>query len=147
MVHLPAKSHIPDPGGLWLDGKPIAWMADNHRKGVSSGISTSITIHAGPQFSVENWETPDAVLVDVLLKASAPWLGSAPLRTQIHRRRYGHASRVHADRCLSLSAPAPLVFAGDGFGGTRVEGAALSGIAASAALCGMLNPKNRKGME
>ena len=70
---------------------------------------------------------------------AAPWLGSLPVQTQLHRWRYSLPLRVHPERCVVLREPAPLVFAGDAFGGPRVEGAALSGLAADAALAELLN--------
>ncbi len=134
LAQLSGPSHIPEPGGLWFEGEPISWMADNQRKGVSSGAGASVTIHAGPQFSRAHWETPEAAVTATLLVAAAPWLGSVPVQTQLHRWRYSLPLRVHPERFLLLRDPAPLVFAGDAFGGPRVEGAALSGLAAGAAL-------------
>ncbi len=65
---------------------------------------------------------------------AAPWLGSLPVQTQLHRWRYGVPLRVHPERFLVVREPAPLAYAGDAFGGPRIEGAALSGLAASAGL-------------
>jgi renalase len=65
-------------------------------------------------------------------------LGSVPVKTQLHRWRYRLPLRVHPERCVMVCEPAPLVFAGDAFGGPRVEGAALSGLAAGAALAKLL---------
>jgi hypothetical protein len=114
-------------------------MADNQHKGVSPGPGAAVTIHAGPQFSQAHWATPEAEVTSALLAAAAPWLGSAPVQTQLHRWRYSLPLRVHPERCLVLREPAPLAFAGDAFGGPRVEGAALSGLAAGAALAEWLN--------
>jgi renalase len=139
LAQLPGVSLIPTPGGLWLPGEPIAWMADNQLKGVSSAEGAAVTIHAGPQFSQAHWATPEAEVTSALLAAATPWLGSMPVRTQLHRWRYSLPLRVHPERCVVLREPAPLVFAGDAFGGPRVEGAALSGLAAGAALAEVLS--------
>ena len=74
-----------------------------------------------------------------MLAVAAPWLGSVPVQTQLHRWRYSLPLRVHPERCMVVREPAPLVFAGDAFSGLRVEGAALSGMAAGAALLEMLH--------
>ena len=134
LAQLSGTSRIPEPGGLWFDGEPISWMADNQCKGVSSGAGAAVTIHAGPQFSRAHWETPDAEVTATLLAAAAPWLDSVPVQTQLHRWRYSLPLRVHPERCVVVRETAPLAFAGDAFGGPRVEGAALSGLAAGAAL-------------
>ena len=78
--------------------------------------------------------SPRATLNFVCWPLAAPWLGSVPVQTQLHRWRYSLPLRVYPERCLALREPAPLVFAGDAFGGPRVEGAALSGMAAGVAL-------------
>ena len=138
LVQLSGPSRIPEPGGLWFDGEPVSWMADNQRKGVSSAAGAAVTIHAGQQFSRAHWETPEGEVTAMLLAVAAPWLGSVPVQTQLHRWRYSLPLRVHPERCVVLCEPAPLAFAGDAFGGPRVEGAALSGLAAGAALANLL---------
>ncbi|MBE0543395.1 MAG: FAD-dependent oxidoreductase [Verrucomicrobia bacterium] len=139
LAQLAGASLIPEPGGLWFAGEPISWMADNQRKGVSLGLGAAITIHAGPQFSQAHWATPEAEVTAALLAVAAPWLGSVPVQTQLHRWRYSLPLRTHPERCVVLRERAPLVFAGDAFGGPRVEGAALSGLAAGAALAELLS--------
>jgi renalase len=134
LAQLSGPSLIPPPGGLWFDGEPVSWMADNHHKGVSAAAGAAVTIHAGQQFSRAHWESPEGEVTATLLAAAAAWLGSAPVQTQLHRWRYSLPLRIYPERCLVVREPAPLVFAGDAFGGPRVEGAALSGLAAGAAL-------------
>ena len=138
LAQLSRASLIPAPGGLWFSGEPISWMADNWRKRVSPGEGAAITIHAGPQFSHANRETPEGEVTAALLAIAAPWLGSVPVQTQLHRWRYSQPFRVYPASCVVLREPAPLVFAGDAFGGSRVEGAALSGLAAGSALAELL---------
>ena len=138
LAQLSGPSLIPEPGGLWFDGEPISWMADNQRKGVSSGEGAAVTVHAGPQFSRAHWETPEGEVTATLLAAAAPWLGSVPVKAHLHRWRYSLPLRVHPERCVVVRELAPLAFAGDAFGGPRVEGAALSGLAAGAALANLL---------
>jgi renalase len=117
---LAGPSRIPEPGGLWMSGEPLLWMADNQRKGVSAGAGTAtepgsgavVTVHAGPEFSREHWETPEAEVVTAMLAAAEPWLGSAVRETQLHRWRYSVPLRVHPEACLVVPGPAPLAFAG-----------------------------------
>lgn len=69
------------------------------------------------QFSQAHWATPEAEVTEALLAVAATWLGSAPMRSQLHRRSYSLPLRVHWERGVVLREPAPLVFAGDAFGG------------------------------
>lgn len=139
LVYLSGASLVPDPGGLWFPGEPIRWIADNQRKGISSGSNGALTIHAGPDYSRQNWDTPEQEVTEKLLAVAAPWLGTAPVHIQLHRWRYSQPISGYPERCLTLQSPAPLVIAGDAFGGPRVEGAVLSGLAAGNALTELLS--------
>ncbi len=139
LVYLSGESLVPDPGGLWFPGEPIRWIADNHRKGISSGSHGALTIQAGPDYSRQNWDTPEQEVTEKLLAVAAPWLGTSPVQTQLHHWRYSQPLSTYPERCLTLQSRAPLVLAGDAFGGPRVEGAALSGLAAAGALSELLS--------
>jgi predicted NAD/FAD-dependent oxidoreductase len=130
---LEKPSRVPAPGGLRLAGEPIAWIADNRIKGISPR-STTITIHGGPSFSTENLESDPERALGRLLEAASEWSGAAVLEARLHRWRYSQPTVIHPEPCLATGEPAPLVFAGDAFGGPRVEGAALSGLAAAGRL-------------
>lgn len=134
LAELTGPSGIPDPGGIWMSGEPLLWMADNLLKGVSTGTTPVVTIHAGQDFSREHWETAESEVTAAILQAAAPCLGSGVAKTQLHRWKFSVPLRVHPEPCVSLTVPAPLAFAGDAFGGPRVEAAALSGLAAGSAL-------------
>jgi predicted NAD/FAD-dependent oxidoreductase len=139
LASLSGASLVPDPGGLWFPGEPIRWVADNHRKGISPGFNGAMTIHAGSEYSRQHWDTPARKVTEELLTEVASWLGTAPLQTQLYRWRYSQPISVYPERCLTVESAAPLVFAGDAFGGPRVEGAALSGLAAANALMKLLS--------
>jgi renalase len=139
LVCLSGESLVPDPGGLWFPDGPIRWIADNQRKGISPGSNGALTIHAGTDYSRQNWDTPEHEVTKKLLAVAAPWLGTGPVQTQLHHWRYSQPISAYPERCLTLQSPAPLVFAGDAFGGPRVEGAVLSGLAASRALAEILS--------
>lgn len=135
MAMLEGPSRIPSPGGIWFPGEPLAWIADNTQKGMCSaaGGGSSITLHAGPEFSREHWEDA-AKGAGLLLQRAEPWFGTQVRSYQTHRWRFSKPTHMHDEPVLRVSAPAPLVFAGDAFGGSRVEGAALSGLAAAECL-------------
>jgi renalase len=132
MVLLDGPSGLAEPGAVDPTDGPIDWMADNQLKGVSE--APAVTIHATPGFSRAHWESDDQVVVDELLAAAG--LASAPLPGQVQIQRWRHAKPEvgHPERCLVAAHLPPLVVAGDAFGGAKVEGAALSGVAAAEAL-------------
>ncbi len=127
---LDAPSHLPEPGALQLQGEPIAWIADNHRKGISHDAYT-ITIHAGAEFTRQYWEAEHEFVAGKLLAAASAWLGGSVQSWQVHRWRYSQPRVVHPEACLLVNETAPLMFAGDGFGAPRVEGAGMSGLIAA----------------
>lgn len=133
LLQLSGPSRLPEPGGMWPLGEPLAWMADNHRKGISAAPG-AVTLHAGPEFSQSHWDAPDDEVVDRLVDAARPWLGAGVERSHVRRWRYSKPVRTHAQRTLYCPAPLPLIFAGDAFAGPRVEGAVLSGLAAAEVL-------------
>jgi predicted NAD/FAD-dependent oxidoreductase len=137
LAHVAGASGIPEPGGMWMTGEPLLWIGDNQRKGLSPN-GTVITIHGGPEFSEANWDSPEASVIAAILEAAAPWLGSAVVQAQLHRWRYSVPLRVHQHPHLLVPELPPLVFAGDAFGGPRIEAAALSGLAAGDALVARL---------
>lgn len=139
MVQLAGRNQVPEPGGMWPIGGPIAWLADNYRKGVSPAPG-AITIHAGPEFSQEHWLSDDQTVAELLLAAAGQWLGGEVRQIQVHRWSYSKPLWIHPEPCLALDQPAPLIFAGDAFAGPRVEGAALSGLAAADARFQSANP-------
>ncbi|MBN2433006.1 MAG: FAD-dependent oxidoreductase [Acidobacteria bacterium] len=130
LLALDGPSRLPDPGGMFSTGEPVAWLADNYRKGISADGYT-VTILAGPGFSVRHWDDPPAEICQRLKTAAAPWLGADMKSYQLHRWRYSQPLVVYPERFFRVDTPAPLLLAGDAFGGPRVEGAALSGLAAA----------------
>lgn len=138
LAELAGPSRVPEPGGVWMSGDPLFWITDNLKKGVSKAATPVVTIHAGQDFSQEHWDSPEADVTLAILAAAEPWLGSAVKGTQLHRWRYAVPLRAHPESCVTLAEPAPLAFAGDAFGGPRVEAAALSGLAAAEALASRL---------
>jgi predicted NAD/FAD-dependent oxidoreductase len=131
---LEGRSRVPEPGGVQYSGQngtgePVWWLADNQRKGISP--VPALTIHAGPRYSLEHWQDDDAALAADLVRSVQEFVGTPVRATQTDRWRYSMPVSPHPERCLLASAEPPLVFAGDAFGGARVEGAAMSGLAAA----------------
>lgn len=129
---LDGPSRVPPPGGLRLAGEPLAWLADNRLKGISA--EPAVTLHAGPEFSRAHFDGDLAAAGRLMIEAAQRWLGAEVKELQVHRWRYALPEVLHPERCLAVASPGPLVFAGDAFGGPRVEGAVLSGLAAAEAV-------------
>lgn len=133
---LRGPSGLAVPGAVDPDDGPIDWMADNHLKGVSA--VPAITIHATADFSRANWDSVGEVVAAELLRSAALESDEIDDLVQVHRWRFARPTVIHPDRCLVADGLPPLVFAGDAFGGAKVEGAALSGAAAAVAVVSRL---------
>jgi len=128
LARLSRPSGMPPPGAVALEDGALRWIADNQLKGVSD--VPALTLHAAPSFSRAHLAATDADITARLLAAAAPHATLVVDEVQVHRWRYAEPTRGPSARCLSTPLPAPIVFCGDAFGGPRVEGAALSGLAA-----------------
>ncbi len=118
------------PGGLQLSGEPLLWIADNRMKGISPDV-TAVTIHAGPEFSRKYWNMDDSGVAQNILHTAAGWLKGKHITWQVKRWLYSQPRIIYDERFYAVSEPAPLIFAGDAFGGPMIEGAVLSGISAA----------------
>lgn len=136
---LDRPAHLPEPGAMQRTNAPIAWMADNQRKGISPE-ATLATVHAAPEISETFWQAPEPVVLKSLYEGLEPFLepGTRVVEGQLKRWRYALPTELHPERMLLADGPLPLVFAGDAFGGPRVEGAALSGLSAGQVLAARL---------
>jgi predicted NAD/FAD-dependent oxidoreductase len=123
------KSRLPEPGGIALKDSVVSWMADNSLKGISP--LTAMTLHATPEFSREYYEAPDSFVAEQLTSAVAKFLPQELLEFQIKRWRYSQPTHTFKELFWRADHCPPLLLAGDAFGGPRVEGAALSGLAAA----------------
>ena len=74
------------------------------------------------------------MILDALVELASPFIGEATIvERQLKRWRFATPTVIWPERCWVAEGRA-LAVAGDAFGGPKVEGAALSGIAAARAL-------------
>lgn len=130
LVLLESPSAIPSPGKKKFEQGAIQWLGDNSQKGISPDMS-AVTIHASAEFSRKYFALAQEELADMLITASRDWLGQEVLAWQIHKWRYSQPTTTHSERFLELPGLSSLYMVGDGFGGAKVEGAAISGIEAA----------------
>ena len=138
MVLLDDSTGVPEPGGMQIKGEPLDWISDNSRKGISE--APAITVHAGPEWSRSHFEDEEMEITESIISHAGDYLGTdlapAVVETSLARWRYSWVTNPHPEPCLVASDDPPLVFCGDAFGQPKVEGAALSGLAAADHLLG-----------
>lgn len=132
LVVLDGPSGVADPGGLQgVDG--FTFVADNQRKGVSA--APALTVHADAAWSEAHWDLPVDDSLALLMDAARPFtLDATVVHRQLKRWRFATPRTIWPQPCWLADDGSPLALAGDAFDGPRVEGAALSGIAAAEAL-------------
>jgi predicted NAD/FAD-dependent oxidoreductase len=129
---LDRPSAVPAPGGLQTDPQ-FTFVADNQAKGIST--VPAITVHANPEWSDAHWDDDHTDALDALTDMARPYLGDAQIVTsQLKRWRFATPRRIWPEPCWQSDTTPTLVVAGDAFAGPKMEGAALSGLAAAAAL-------------
>lgn len=131
LLTLDGPSHVPSPGYVRPGDGPIAWIADNTQKGVSSAAGAALTVHATPEFTREYFDADKEQVTEMLLEAADPFIGALVTASQLHRWKFSRPIPGARPMFLSAEAPGTLLVAGDGFGGPRVEGAFLSGLGAA----------------
>lgn len=111
--------------------EPFSFIADNQLKGISSAPAT--TFHLSHEASEALWKTKDKKLQAELAGPLASVLGDQTI-TGFAIKRWHHAGPVQAieDRALLIAtSPRAAILCGDAFGGPKIEGAFLSGLAAA----------------
>jgi len=127
LVVIDGDSNVPEPGGVQNGDTTFSFVADNRRKGVSP--LAALTLHCNAAFSEAKWWADPAVTHAEVMELARPWIGSARvLEHQPKRWRMATPRTTWPERCWSSDG---IVLAGDAFGGPRVEGAVLSGLAAA----------------
>ncbi|MBN2305071.1 MAG: FAD-dependent oxidoreductase [Anaerolineae bacterium] len=126
---------LPEPGAVQRPHAPISWIADNRRKGISPQAML-ITVHASPSYSRTLWDKPDWEILIALETALYLYKSydTEIVESHLHRWKYSRPAAAYGGGYRVAAGLPPLIFAGDAFAGPRVEGAALSGLAAANAL-------------
>lgn len=132
LVILDGPSGLAEPGGVKVSEGILTWIGDNQQKGISPEVS-AITLHATHAFAEEHWESANELRGPLMIEAAKPFLKGKVLEYNCHR--WGFTKAINPWPELYYQNPGlQLTLAGDSFGGMRVEGAALSGIEAAAAV-------------
>ncbi|NDI01568.1 MAG: FAD-binding protein [Actinobacteria bacterium] len=112
----------------------IAFVVDHAVKGISP--VPAITMNTSPEWSERFWDSPTDEIEAALSELIAPFLGSAHVvEQQVKKWRFATPRAAWSTPCWS-DDDFQLVVAGDAFGGPRVEGAFLSGVAAAETITG-----------
>lgn len=131
MVLTEGPSNVPHPGYERPQSPVLLSIADNTQKGITDGGSSALTLHATARFTIEHWDDEPAAVAALMTEAASQYIGAPVVTWQLHRWRYSHPVHPEDSPFLMSRCPAPVYFAGDGFGGPRVEGAFLSGLEAA----------------
>jgi len=135
LVTLDRSPGLPEPGAIQqADDPTFTFVADNQAKGVSD--APAVTFHCALELSRQLWPLDDGNVLAHIHTDMRRYLGGAAVsEVQVKRWRYAGPVEPRPEPCLVVAeSPGPLVIAGDGFAGAKVEGAFLSGLAAAEAV-------------
>ncbi len=126
---LDSPSALTGSGARQEPSNDIAFIVDHAVKGISP--VPAITMNTSPSWSERFWDSPTDEIEAALSELIAPFLGSAHVvEQQVKKWRFATPRATWSTPCWS-DEEFQLVVAGDAFGGPRVEGAFLSGLAAA----------------
>ena len=115
--------------GLAMAEGPVRWVADNVKKGLAQGAPAALTVHLNRDFSTEHYGDSEEDVWELIADTLKPILGDAVVSSKrLHRWKFSEPKTLHRKRCEWVPEM-NLGFCGDVFGGPRVEGAAVSGMA------------------
>ncbi len=132
---LDRPSRLQFPGAVTHPFKDVDWLSDNQVKGISD--RSAITLHASAEFSEQYWNVPDTEWGNQLMEPAGEVLGSRVVSWVSHRWGFAKPLVTFGESHCHLPEIG-LTLAGDGFGGERVERAAISGLDAADAILGSL---------
>lgn len=124
---LDGPSSLGAPGGVQDPDGVFSWIADNAVKGISE--SHALTCHANPQWSAAHWDDSSEEGTRELLEHARAYVGASSVVTSDYKKwRFATPRHPWPDPYFAHDG---VVFAGDAFAGPKVEGAAMSGLAAA----------------
>jgi len=126
LVTLAGRSRLPQQGVRREEGV-IRWAADNQAKGISPNVE-AVTLHLAPDFSREHYGSTDVEVLGMVRAEAEALIGAPIAAATLHRWKFSLARAKHAQPYVWWPEE-QLGFAGDAFGGAKIEGAALSGLA------------------
>ncbi|MDG2114018.1 MAG: FAD-dependent oxidoreductase, partial [Actinomycetota bacterium] len=135
MLHLDREpSGFPDHGGAQYNDHPtLAFVTDNRRKGITG--EQAVTVHLSNELSAELWDASDDALLIRALDLVAHHLdGAGVTDCTVRRWRYAGPVEAHPERTVVWGTDPLIALSGEAFGGPKVEGAFLSGLAAAEAI-------------
>lgn len=130
LLWVEGEVNLPEPGALQRPTHHFSWLANNQRKGISPAAQL-VTVHASASHSRMLWEEPDEIVLVHVQQELQQFLGEGARVREVELKRWPYASldAVYPEHFLVAQSLPSLIFAGDGFGGPRVEGTVLSGVA------------------
>ena len=155
LLRLRGTSPILEPGyDRPRNDSIIYWVADNRLKGISpKGSGPAITLHAKPGYSRRSYDMSESEVIPEMIEAFRrcypEGVGGRRYEIEAHQLRkwrYARPTNPTDERSYLLTrGGAPVAVAGDTFGGPRVEGAYLSGLAAAKLLDQSLRSSKTEG--
>jgi photolyase PhrII len=130
-----------DWNGAFVNGGPIRWIGRSHTKPGRKSSGESLVIHAASDWSTEHYEQDQEFVIATLLREYFRVTGQQPQTPTIasaHRWRYSIPVSSAETRCCRNSG-STIIACGDWAGGSRVEGAFLSGCASAGGILSRLD--------
>lgn len=126
LVTVAGRSRLP-VDGVRRETGVVRWAADNQPKGVSPNLS-AVTLHLSPEFSEAHYGRTETEVLELVRSEAEELIGAPISGATLHRWKFSHARATHPESFVWWPEES-LGFAGDAFGGPRVEGAAVSALA------------------
>jgi predicted NAD/FAD-dependent oxidoreductase len=128
--------------GGFIHDSILTWAARNSTKPQRPSDAEHLLLHAGHEWTADNWERDADEAAAEMLQAFWKSSGIEPQQSthlQAHRWKYAIPVAPPETRCF-FDAASGIAACGDWAGGPRVEGAFLSGMAAAGRILGTLSP-------